>query len=84
MTEFYEGIVELDPDTNSRIVELAAETAEYKSTAALLMIERLRRLEEDARCLSATRQTLQKITSARRVLGDQAEFGRFKGPFPAE
>jgi hypothetical protein len=84
MNAINEGIVELDPTTSSRIVELAAEKADHKSTAALVMIERLRRLEEDARCLSATRQTLQKITSARRILGDRAEFGCFQGPFPAE
>ncbi|GJD98078.1 hypothetical protein [Methylobacterium iners] len=74
---------ELDAATTSLVVGLAAERADRPSTAALMTIERLRRLEEEVRCSGTTRQTLQKISSARRILGDRVEFGRFTGPFLA-
>ncbi|HEX8413145.1 MAG TPA: hypothetical protein VF637_04585 [Sphingomicrobium sp.] len=80
----HENGFELDHATSSFIVALATEKADHPSTAALLTIERLRRLEEDARCLGTTRQTLQKIRSARRLLGDRAEYRRFEGPYLAD
>lgn len=72
---------ELDSATSSFVVGLATEATAQPSTAALVTIERLRRLEDEVRCSGTTRQTLQKIGSARRILGDQAEFRRFNGPF---
>jgi hypothetical protein len=84
MTNFTEGVAELDPATSAFVVELAADKIDYASTAALVAIEHLRRLEEVARFSGTTRQTLQKINSARRVLGDRHEFGRFTGPFLAD
>ena len=84
MRDFNEGMAELDPATSALVVRLAADNMKYASTAALGAIERLRRLEEVARCSGTTRQTLQKINSARRVLGDHHEFGRFAGPFLAD
>ncbi|GJD96115.1 hypothetical protein [Methylobacterium iners] len=74
---------ELDAATSSFVIGLAAEKTDRPSTAALLTIEHLRRLEEEVRSAGTTRQTLQKISSARRILGDHAELGHFKGPFRA-
>lgn len=75
---------ELDSATSSLVVALATQRTDRPSTAALVTIERLRRLEEDARFAGATRQALQKIASARRVLGDRGEFRPFDGPYVAE
>ena len=75
---------ELDTETASLVASLANEPSEYLSTVALRTIERLRRLEEEARLSGTSRQTFQKIVSARRVLGDHVEFGRHTGPFLPE
>jgi len=40
-----------------------------------LMVERLRRMEDEARLDGADRQTLQRIMSGRRLLGDRADLG---------
>ena len=49
--------------------------------ATAQMIERLRRLEDQARCAGASRQTFQRLASARRLLGDRGPCQPFAGPF---
>jgi hypothetical protein len=65
-------------------VQTLVDNADTSGAAVGLMVERLRRLEEEARLEGAGRQTLQKIMSARRVLGDRLDFGRVKTPFASE
>ena len=48
---------------------------------ALVMVERLRRLEASQRASGGSRQTLQKIMSARRLLGDTYDLGPVSRPF---
>ncbi|WHQ68606.1 hypothetical protein [Methylorubrum extorquens] len=48
------------------------------------MVERLRRLEEEARLEGAGRETLQKLMSARRVLGDRMALGQLPAAFAPE
>ena len=75
-----ENTIDLDQATSSLVVALASEKTDHLSTAALVTIERLRRLEEDARFAGTTRQALQKIASARRLLGDRGAYRRFDAP----
>ena len=49
--------------------------------AARRMVERLRRLEASERTRGGSRQTLQRIMSARRLLGDTADLGPYARPF---
>ena len=65
-------------------VQTLAENTDTSGAAVGLMVERLRRLEEEARLEGASRQTLQKIMSARRVLGDRLDFGKVRAPFAPE
>ena len=71
-------------DETTWLVQTLADDAEAPSAAVGLLIERLRRLEEEARLERAGRQALQKIMSARRVLGDRIDFGRIEAPFAPE
>ena len=71
-------------DETTWLVQTLADDAEAPSAAVGLLIERLRRLEEEARLERAGRQALQKIMSARRVLGDRIDFGRVEAPFAPE
>ncbi|CAO4154185.1 hypothetical protein [Methylorubrum extorquens] len=48
------------------------------------MVERLRRLEEEARLEGAGRETLRKLMSARRVLGDRMALGQLPAAFAPE
>ena len=73
----------IDHETTCLVQSLAGDAA-APSAAVGLLIERLRRLEEEARLERAGRQALQKIMSARRVLGDRADFGRVEAPFAPE
>ena len=73
--------VDLDRETSTLVTKLRAEPLEDRGVAGALTIERLRRLEEEARCSGTSRQAFQKITSARRLLGDRVQFGPFTGPF---
>jgi hypothetical protein len=75
------GSLELDGETASLVQALSTEAPDDRGVATFVTIERLRRLEEAARFSGTTRQTLQKIASARRLLGDQTSLGPFKGPF---
>ena len=81
MLKYDRNASELDHDTALFVAELAADATGVPSTAALLTIEHLRRLEETARSAGTSRQSLQKIMSARRVLGDRDDFGRFRGSY---
>ena len=76
--------VDIDHETASLVQDLSAEAPGSRSVAVLLAVERLRRLEDEARCLGTSRQAFQKIASARRLLGDRAYFGAFNGPFLGE
>jgi hypothetical protein len=71
-------------DETTWLVQTLADDAHAPSAAVGMLIERLRRLEEEARLERAGRQTLQKIMSARRVLGDRIDFGRVEAPFAPE
>ena len=71
-------------DETTWLVQTLADDADAPSAAVGLLVERLRRLEEEARLERAGRQTLQKIMSARRVLGDRIDFGRVEAPFAPE
>jgi len=65
-------------------VQTLADDADAPSEAVGLLVERLRRLEEVAHLEGAGRQALQKIMSARRVLGDRIDFGRIEVTFAPE
>lgn len=56
------------------LVQTLAENPDASSAAVGLMVERLRRMEDEARLGGADRQILQRIMSGRRVLGDRANF----------
>jgi hypothetical protein len=71
-------------DETTGQVQTLADNADVSGAAVSLMVERLRRLEEEARLEGAGRQTLQKIMSARRVLGDRLDFGKVATPFAPE
>ena len=73
--------IDMDRETTALVTELLTAAPEHRGVAGAVTVERLRRLEEEARCSGTSRQALQRITSARRLLGDQAHFGPFKGPF---
>ena len=73
----------IDDETIGLVQRLAGE-AQGSHAATGLLVERLRRLEDEARLKGAGRQTLQKIMSARRVLGDRVDFGRVQAPFATE
>lgn len=76
--------VDIDDDTASLVQALSAEAPQDRGVAALVTAERLRRLEDEARCSGTSRRAFQKIASARRLLGDRAHFGPFNGPFLRE
>ncbi|AYO83192.1 hypothetical protein EBB05_13580 [Methylobacterium brachiatum] len=57
------------------LVLTLAEEADVSGAAVGLMVERLRRMEDEARLGGADSQTLQRIMSGRRVLGDRVDFG---------
>lgn len=57
------------------LVQALAGDAHAPDAAVGQMVERLRRLEEEARLGGSDRQTLQKLASARRLLGDPVEVG---------
>lgn len=62
-------------DETVRLVQALVQDAHAPDAAVGRMVERLRRLEEEVRLEGTDRQTLQKITSARRLLGDPMEVG---------
>lgn len=73
--------IDVDRETTALVAQLLTEAPEDRGVAGAVTVERLRRLEEEARCSGTSRQAFQRITSARRLLGDQVHFGPFKGPF---
>ncbi|GJE72858.1 hypothetical protein [Methylorubrum podarium] len=62
-------------DEMAALVQALAGDAHAPDAAVGQMVERLRRLEEEARLGGSDRQTLQKLASARRLLGDPVEVG---------
>lgn len=68
-------------DDVTALVRTLVEDNATSEVAVSLMVERLRRMEDEARLAGADRQTLQRIMSARRVLGDRVEFGPPRAPF---
>lgn len=60
-------------DETTWLVEALAKDPQASEAAVGLMVERLRRLEEAARLEGASRQMLQRLMSARRVLGDRVD-----------
>ena len=62
------------------LVEALARDADAPDASVCLTVERLRRLEEEARLGSGDRQTLQKLASARRILGDRHDLGKPTSP----
>lgn len=65
-------------EANDRITSLVrtlAENADASDAAVGQLIERLRRMEDGVRLDGADKQTLQRIMSGRRILGDMADFG---------
>jgi hypothetical protein len=62
-------------DAMAGLVQALAEDADAPDAAVDRMVERLRRMEEAAKLGGSDRQTLQKLASARRVLGDPVEVG---------
>ncbi|MGH1590135.1 hypothetical protein ACRBEV_19690 [Methylobacterium phyllosphaerae] len=73
----------IDDETTWQVQTLAGDAGRSEAATGL-MVERLRRLEEEARSEGGGRQALQKIMSARRVLGDRVDFGAVQGPFADE
>ncbi len=66
---------DVDSETAWLIQQLVQDGPEPAAAATILTIEKLRRLEDLARNAGTSRQAFQKIVSARRVLGDRADFG---------
>ena len=66
-------------DITSLVRALATE-ADASGAATGLMVEQLRHMEDEARLGGTDRQTLQRIMSARRVLGDRMDFGPVQVP----
>lgn len=62
-------------DETAVLIQALVEDARAPDAAVDRMVERLRRLEEEARLEGTDRQTLQKLASARRLLGDSVEVG---------
>jgi hypothetical protein len=62
------------------LVKALARDADAPDASVCLTVERLRRLEEAARLGDGDRQTLQKLASARRILGDQLDLGKAASP----
>lgn len=73
----------IDAETTAIVQALAGDEGP-PGAAVGQMVERLRRLEEEARLEGAGRQTLQKLMSARRVLGDDMALGGPPAAFTAE
>src|SRR4051794_17943539 len=67
--------VDVDQEADSLLRDIERDKRNQSGTAALVAIEKLRRLEHLARCAGGSRQTFQKILSARRILGDSADLG---------
>ncbi|WP_425324346.1 hypothetical protein, partial [Methylobacterium frigidaeris] len=63
---------ELDGGLTDLVLELAHDHGGPYDALTVRTIEELRRLEDLARHSGESRQTLQKIISARRILGDRA------------
>ena len=68
-------VINLDDHTTWLVCHLAANGPASAKAATALTIEKLRRLEDLARNGGADRQEIQKILSARRVLGDNVRLG---------
>lgn len=66
---------DVDPETAWLVEQLVQDGPDSREAATILTIEKLRRLEDLARHAGTNRQAFQKIVSARRILGDHAEFG---------
>lgn len=62
------------------LVRALAREADASDASVCLTIERLRRLEDEARLGDGDRQTLQKFVSARRILGDKVDLGKPASP----
>lgn len=60
------------------------ENADASDAVVGLMVERLRRMEDEVRLDGADRQTLQRIMSGRRLLGDEADLGSAVPSGPTE
>jgi hypothetical protein len=73
----------IDAETTAMVQTLAGDRGP-PGAAVGQMVERLRRLEEEARLEGAGRQTLQKLMSARRVLGDRMALGQLPAAFAPE
>ncbi|WP_455989191.1 hypothetical protein [Methylorubrum extorquens] len=75
--------VSLDGETDLLAQLLLGRGVYGRDAAVSRIIEDLRRLEEEASFAGASRQTFQKIASARRLLGDKEPMS-LKGPlYPA-
>lgn len=57
------------------LVRALAGDSDVSTAPKCLAVERLRRLEEEARLANGDRQTLQRLISARRLLGDGLDLG---------
>ncbi|WP_156312179.1 hypothetical protein [Methylobacterium platani] len=75
---------DLDAETIKLISDMQMDGVLDESATRSMMIERLRRLEDFARANGSTRQIFQKISSARRLLGDKEDFGKILAPFVAD
>lgn len=69
-------LVDVDEHTVWLVQQLVSNGPHSAEAATALTIEKLRRLEDLVRNAGANRQVLQKILSARRVLGDCADLGQ--------
>ncbi|MFE1601959.1 hypothetical protein [Methylobacterium sp. ID0610] len=71
----------LDQDTVAEIKDLVADDSTAVTAAKRRMVEKLRRLEDMSRLQMNSRQELQVIMSARRLLGDRESLGMVHGLF---
>lgn len=75
--------MDIGEETSALVRALAAD-ADTSGAIVGGVVERLHRMEDQARLEGAGRQALQKIMSARRVLGDRVDFGRASASFAPE
>lgn len=66
--------IDIDGELSTTILELAHDHTASFDALTVRTIEELRRLEDLARNSGEDRQVLQKIMSARRILGDRVDF----------
>lgn len=75
---------EIDNELSEAVIDLAARGTLAPSALMTLTIEKLRRLEDRLRSSGEPPQEMQKVMSARRILGDFVNLGPYDLVKPSE